>query len=304
MLKKLLLKNSLVKDLTNKKRYLVSSYNYRHNLKQTLERKFTERCGYRPDIDHPTTYNEKLQYLKLYWHDPLAEKCADKAEVRDYVKECGHEDLLVPVIDVYNSTDDIDFEALPDKFILKGTHGSGMCIICREKRTFDENAAVQKMRHWLRTNYAYSSGEWVYAKMQRRIICEQLLEDDNGCLPCDYKIYCFSGVPKCVMVASGRQEGKLCMDFFTPDWDLMKFKRHNPNSDVPPEKPKALGEMLEIAKKLSKPFPHARIDLYYISGKIYFSEITFFPATGMQPFEPFEYDKLFGSWLDIGGIRK
>lgn len=304
MLKKELLKIPLIKALADKERYWKSAFLYRYRYKDTIEKTFEQRCGYKLNLDNPKAYNEKIQYLKIHWHDDLAVRCADKYEVRKYVEQSGYGDCLIPLIGLYKREKDIDFDSLPEKFALKATHGSGMNIICADKRKLDRKSAKKKIRIWLKQNYAYSSGERIYHGVQHRIICEKLLENKDGSAPCDYKIYCFAGVPRCVMVASGRQAGKLCMDFFTPDWRRMPFKRHNPNSEIPPMKPEHLGDMLDMAAKLSAPFPHARIDLYYVNGKIYFGEITFFPATGMQPFDPFEYDLLFGSWLDLEKVKR
>lgn len=269
-----------------------------------IRERFLRKCGYEPDLKDPKTYNEKLQWLKLNWYDPLAEKCADKVEVRAYVAEQGFADSLVPVVGVYTSVSQIKSADLPEKFVLKGTHGSGMVCLCTDRSAFDYKAAMAKCRRWLKVNFYFNTGEWVYKKLKKRVLCEQFLETEDGAPPCDYKIYCFHGEPKCVMVASGRMKGKLCMDFFTPEWERMPFTRHNPNSAVPPEKPAMLEEMLDMARALAKPFPHVRVDLYCVKGKLWFGELTFFPATGMQPFDPFEYDLLFGSWLDLNKVEK
>lgn len=265
----------------------------------TLRRRFIRKCGYEPDFQNPVTYNEKLQWLKLYWRDPLAERCADKIAVREYVAEKGYADALTPLLCVYSSANDIDFSRLPDRFALKGAHGSGMNVLCPDKSKLDCRDALSKCRRWLRVNYYYNTGEWVYRGLPRRILCERFIDTDDGNPPKDYKIYCFSGKPMCVMVASGRNEGRLCMDFFTPEWERMPFTRHNPNSPNAPEKPETLDRMLSMAAALSAPFPHARVDLYSEKGKIWFGEITFFPATGMSPFSPKKYDELFGEWLKL-----
>lgn len=303
-LKKKLLKYPITHTILFWRKYYRSMFDYTFRKEETLRRRFVHKCHYEPDFKNPKTYNEKLQWLKLNWHDPLAEQCADKVEVRRYVAEQGYADSLIPTLAVYSSAKEIDISALPEKFVLKGTHGSGMVCLCRDKASFDMEEALAKCRRWLRLNYSHYSAEWVYKNLQPRILAEQFLETEDGAPPCDYKIYCFHGEPKCVMVASGRMEHTLCMDFFTPEWERMPVKRHNPNSVMPPEKPEMLPEMLEMARKLSKPFPHARVDLYCVKGKLWFGEITFFPATGMQPFEPHEYDLLFGSWLDLSRVEK
>lgn len=303
-LKKKLLQYPLTHTLLFWRKYYRSMFDYTFHKEEALRRRFVQKCHYEPDLKNPRTYNEKLQWLKLNWYDPLAEQCADKVEVRRYVAQQGYEDCLVPLLEVYSSADAIDPAALPDKFVLKGAHGSGMVCLCRDKTAFDFAKAKAECRRWLRLNYSHFSAEWVYKRLRHRIVCEQFLETETGAPPQDYKIYCFHGEPKCVMVASGRMEHELCMDFFTPQWERMPFKRHNPNSAVLPQKPELLEQMLEMARTLSRPFPHARVDLYCVKGHIWFGEITFFPATGMQPFEPFEYDLLFGSWLDLDRVEK
>lgn len=303
-LKKTLLRSPLVQDIVFWRDYYRGMLNYALRREETLRRRFVRKCGYEPDLKQPKTYNEKLQWLKLHWRDPLAEQCADKIEARKYVASLGYDGALIPMLGAYSSAREIDFSALPDSFVLKAAHCSGMVSLCADKARYDIRRARRDCARWLKINYYNYSAEWVYKHMPKRVLAERLLESEDGSLPCDYKIYCFHGEPKCVMVASGRMENSLCMDFFTPQWERMPFKRHNPNSTVPPERPAQLEEMLAMARKLSAPFPHARVDLYSVQGKIYFGEITFFPATGMQPFEPFEYDLLFGSWLDLSRVEK
>lgn len=303
-LKKKLLKYPVTHTILFWRKYYRCMLEHALNKEEALRRRFINKCHYEPDLKNPKTYNEKLQWLKLHWHEPLAEQCADKVEVRRYVAQQGYEKLLIPVLGVFSSVKEIREASLPEQFVLKGTHGSGMVCLCRDKAKFDMKDALAKCNRWLKLNYSHFSGEWVYKHLKHRIIAEQMLQTPDGAPPCDYKIYCFHGTPKCVMVASGRMEKNLCMDFFTPEWEHLPVKRHNPNSDVPPERPGKLDEMLKIASDLSKPFPHARVDLYCIEDDIYFGEITFFPATGMQPFEPFEYDLLFGSWLDLNKVEK
>ena len=303
-LKKTLLKYPFTHTIVFWRDYFSGMIDYTFRKKEALRSRFVRKCKYEPDFEHPRTYNEKLQWLKLHWRDPQAELCADKVEVRRYVAEKGYADALIPQLGVYSSAKEIDFSALPEKFVLKGAHSSGMVSLCRDRSTFDEKSAIAQCRRWFKLNYYYYSGEWVYKKLKKRVIAEQYLETEDGAPPCDYKIYCFHGEPKCVMVASGRMENTLCMDFFTPQWKQFPVKRHNPNSKTPPEKPETLPQMLDMARDLSAPFPHARVDLYSIKGKIWFGEITFFPATGMQPFEPHEYDLLFGSWLDLERVKK
>lgn len=259
---------------------------YRYYAKRTRRKDF--------DIDNPTLFSEKLQWYKLNHHDPLMERVANKYTVRDYLKEIGYGHLLNDLLGVYTSVDDIDFDSLPRQFVLKGTHGSGFNIIVKDKSKLNLRRARMMMKSWLNQHIAWSGREWVYKDMPRHIIAEKYLEDETGELR-DYKFYCFNGRPAFMQLEVGRGTAHNTRNFYDMDWKLMPFGKelpHNPNLDVP--RPKAFDEMKSIAADLCKPFQYVRVDLYQVAGKVYFGELTFFPAGGAPDFVPAEYDEVVG----------
>lgn len=277
---------------------LKNYFSFRNNLETKMRKLFIRNVGYHPNFENPKSFNEKLQWLKLNWHDPLATICADKFTVRNYVKEKGLEHILPKLYGVYEKVSDIDFDNLPNKFVLKASHGSGMTIICRDKSKLNVNIAKKKLKRWLKLNYYYLNGEWVYKDCKPRIICEKLIESEDKRPPKDYKFFCFNGKPEFLFVASDRGIATK-FDFFTCEWEHIPVKQHYPNSEILPEKPKRFAEMLKISEKLAEGFPHVRIDLYNENGKIIFGEMTFFHFSGTQPFEPVKYDFEFGKYIKL-----
>ncbi len=266
-----------------------------------LEIVFPMRVGYDLNLDSPKTYNEKLQWLKLYDHNPLYCKMVDKIEAKKYVTEVlGTDEFIIPTLAVYDSVDEIDFDALPEQFVLKCSHDSGGIVICRDKSNFNKKRAIQMLKRGMDRNYYYQNREWPYKSLKPRIIAEQYMEDESGELK-DYKIFCFNGDPKAMFIASDRfdnnQETKF--DFYDMDFKHLPFTNGHPNSTKEIEKPDGFEKMKELAAKLSQGIPHARVDFYDIKGKIYFGEITFFHWSGMKPFKPIEWDYTFGSWIQL-----
>lgn len=251
------------------------------------------------DLINPKTFNEKLQWLKLNWYDPLASKCADKYEVREIIKKKIGKGYLNELIAVYNSVDEIDISKLPDRFVLKATHGSGYNIICENKLDVDWEEELKKMRVWLKTTYGWSAGEWVYKDIRPRIICEKYLEDESGEL-CDYKIFCFGGEPKFIQVDFNRFTGHK-RNIYDLDWNILKGVeiKYPQDSKHEIKKPEKLGEMLELSTILSKDFPHVRVDFYIVGNKIFFGELTFFHGSGMQKITPKEFEIKMGNWLRL-----
>jgi len=260
--------------------------------------------GYVPDLKNPKSFNEKLQWLKLHWRDPKATQCADKYSVRHYVIEQGYGDILNNLLGVYDNVDDINFDSLPNKFVLKATHGSGMNIICKDKSKLDINNAKKMMMKWLKQNYYYHSFEWVYKDIRPRIVCEEFLEDSEYKDLIDYKFMCFNGEIRCLFICSDRDNiAGLKVDFYDMDWKLMPFYRYYPNSGNKIEKPEGFDRMIEYAKILSRPFPFVRVDFYQVNGKIFFGELTFFPGSGMEYFKPELYDYRFGDWIKLPDVN-
>lgn len=268
--------------------------------KKYLMNKYLSRIGRRLNLVNPKTFNEKIQWLKLYWHNDLAEKCADKYSVREYVREKGLGETLNELIGVYESVYEIKPTELPEQFVLKATHGSGWNIICRDKASLDWDSAFKQMEKWMRKNYYFSSLEWVYKNIKKRIICERYLAGEDGDPPIDYKILCFNGEPKCLFLCTDRfSDTGLKVDFYDLDWNKLPFCRFYPNSDYIAERPEKLDEMIEISRRLAEGFPFVRIDLFAVKDKIFFGEMTFFPGSGLEPFEPEEYDYVLGQWLEL-----
>lgn len=247
------------------------------------------------NLDSPKLFSEKLQWYKLNHRDPLMQRVANKFTVRDYIKGIGYGSLLNDLLGVYTAVNDIDFDTLPNQFVLKGAHGSGFNIIVKDKSLLNRRQAKMMMKTWLHQHIAWSGREWVYKDMPRMIIAEKYLEDETGELR-DYKFYCFNGKPVFMQLEVGRGTDNNTRNFYDMDWNLMPFGKelpHNPNLNVP--KPRMFEEMKKIAADLCKPFQYVRVDLYQVGGKIYFGELTFFPAGGAPDFVPAQYDEMVGN---------
>jgi len=282
-------------------KYLETSYYRRfYNIQKQIEKQFIKRFGRKPNLESPQTFNEKLQWLKLYWRDEKAARCADKLLVRDYVREKNLGNILNELIAVYDDVRQINIDELPQAFVLKTTHGSGWNIICKNKHQIDWEESFLMLEGWMHRNYYYGVGEWVYQNLKPRIICEKYLQGEDGNPPVDYKFLCFDGEPKLLFVCLERfSDSGLKVDFYDMEWNKMPFRRYYPNSDVILKKPEQFDEMVAISRKLAEGFPFVRVDLFVINDRVYFSELTFFPGSGYEPFDPEEYDYLLGSYLTL-----
>lgn len=255
--------------------------------------------GMTVDLNDPKTFSEKQQWYKLNRHSELMEQCADKYTVRQYIKDCGYGHLLNDLLGVYDSVDQIDLDKLPEKFVLKATHGSGFNLIVKEKGAVNWRRQKKMMRSWMRQDIYWSGREWVYKNLAHRIIAEKYLEDSSGGL-LDYKFFCFNGKPSFMQLEVGRYTKDNTRNFYDTEWNLLPFGKDLPhNPDIHIEKPENFEEMKKIAEKLSKPFQFVRVDLYQVQGKVYFGELTFFPAGGAPDFIPGEYDGIIGEMWDI-----
>lgn len=252
------------------------------------------------NLKDPKAYSEKLQWLKLYNHDPLYTTLVDKLNVKEYVAKKIGEEHVIPLIASWDNVEDIDWDSLPNQFVMKVSHDSGGLVICKDKSLLDISAAKKKLKKSLKTNYFLEGREWPYKNVPRKILAEQFIQDEHGELR-DYKWFCFDGVPKMCFIATGRQiKGKeTTFDFFDTDFNHLDFRNGHPNADVLPEKPKGFDRMKELAAILSEGIPHVRVDFYDVNGHIYFGEMTFFHWGGMKPFEPEEWDYKIGSWIHL-----
>lgn len=260
--------------------------------------------GKRLDLKNPVTYSEKLQWLKLYDRRPEYVTMVDKAAVKDYVAGIIGNEYIIPTIGVWEKPEDIDWDTLPNQFVLKCTHDSGGLVICRDKSKLDKKATINKLRKGLKRNYFKIWREWPYKEVPRRIIAEKYIDPtpDLKDLP-DYKFFCFDGEVKALFVATDRQKPgeDVKFDFFDADFNHLPFKQGHEHAAVTPRKPKNFELMKKAAAELSKGLPHARVDLYDVGEKVMFGEITFFHFSGMVPFRPDNWDKVFGDMLILPG---
>jgi len=269
---------------------------YPEMLKAAYERSF----GYPLDLENPKTFNEKLQWLKLYDNGPIKTRLADKYAVREWVAEKIGSEYLVPLLGVWDKFDDIDFDALPDKFVLKANHGSGWNSIVTSKRKFDKRKARILFNDWMKTNYSFRFEhdlELIYKDIAPKIIAEEYLETNSGDLK-DYKILCFNGEPEYILVMTNRFSG-LNVNVFDLYWNKVPFEIGYPPNSNTLQKPDKLPDMIEIAKKLCKGFYHVRIDLYENNGKVYFGEMTFHGGSGYWKINPFKWNEILGQLIEI-----
>ena len=268
-----------------------------------LEKRFRLLTGKDLSLENPRTFNEKIQWIKLNGVTPLMTRLADKYLVREWVADKIGEKALIPLLGVWDSFDEIDFEQLPEKFVLKCNHGSGMNLAVKDRQSLNREEAREKFGRWMATDYAVMRGyfELQYREIPRKIIAEEYIEQLDGGLA-DYKIHVFGGVPKIIQVIGGRDPVTHTAKeaFLDPDWNRILIRRHTYGDyEETPPKPENLGEMLETAKKLGADFSYVRVDLYDISGGVKFGEMTFTPASGFEPWED-EIQERFGSWIRTG----
>lgn len=260
--------------------------------------------GEKLDLENPKTFNHKLQWLKIYDRKPIYTTMVDKYEAKQFVAERIGREYVVENYGVWEKFDDIDFDALPEQFVLKCTHDSGGLVIVRDKSKLDKEAAKHKIEKSLKRNYYWGGREWPYKNVKKRIIAEKYMSDfsdEQGGGITDYKFYCFDGEPEFLYVSKGLEDHSTArISFLTLDWQFAPFKRkdYKPFETLPP-KPQNYEKMLEICKILSKDCPFLRVDLYECSGQIYFSELTFFPCGGVMPFKDKADDEKIGKLLTL-----
>lgn len=261
-----------------------------------LELFFEWKMGYRPDLDNPRTFNEKLQWLKLHDRRPEYSAMVDKAAAKDIAASVIGREHIIPTIGVYNSVSDIPWEDLPEQFVLKCTHDSGGLVICTDKSSLDRKAAEKKLRAGLRHNFYRDYREWPYKAVQPKIICEKYM----GAMK-DYKWFCFDGIPRLMFIASdrGREDTETKFDFYDMEFTHLPFTNGHPNSGDSPDRPECWDRMKGMAASLSKGLKHVRIDLYEVDGRIYFGEYTFYHWAGFKPFSPESWDRTIGDMLKI-----
>lgn len=260
--------------------------------------------GKRLDLKNPKTFNEKLQWLKLYDRNPLYTTLVDKFAVKDWVASKVGIKYVIPTLNVYDSIDEINLAELPKQFVLKTTHyGDSLgVIVCKDKEKFDFANAKSRLQKSMELDYYKAGREWPYKNVIRRIIAEEYKEDQFGELR-DYKFLCFDGVVKAMFVATDRSTGHVCFDYFDKEFNHLNLVQNHPMYGKPIAKPQNYEKMIELAEKLSEGFPHVRVDLYNVNGDIYFGEMTFYHYGGMIKFHPEEWDYTFGSWLQLPNTK-
>jgi len=265
---------------------------------KSVEKLYFDFAGRWPNLVRPRLFSEKQQWLKLNYRDQLMPRCADKWEVRKFIEEKGYVDLLNDVIAVYDDIADFKLEELPDRFVLKATHGSGWNLVCKDKNKINWMPWRFVMKSWLKSNIFWNGREWPYKEMKSRILCEKYLEDESGQLM-DYKFFCFNGEPKFIQANKGRGTKQHAQNFYDLDWCLLPFgKDLKPIPGIEISKPACFQRMINIVKDLSAHFSFVRIDLYEVENRVLFGEFTFFPASGMPDFTPAEYDAFVGDmWI-------
>lgn len=269
--------------------------------KKYLEAMFYYKMGKHLDLENPKTFNEKLQWLKLFDRKPEYTTMVDKYATKKYVADRIGEQYIIPTLGVWERFDDIDFDKLPNQFVMKCTHDSGGLVICRDKSKFNVSEARAKINKSLKSNYFYAGREWPYKNVRPQIIAELYMEDSKTSELRDYKFFCFDGKVKALFIASDRQSSteETKFDFFDENYVHIPVTNGHPNASVLPDKPICFDEMKRLASVLSKGIPHLRVDFYEVEGRVFFGELTFSHWSGFMPFSPEKWDNVFGSWISL-----
>ncbi|WP_349509440.1 ATP-grasp fold amidoligase family protein [Bacteroides fragilis] len=251
------------------------------------------------DLKNPRTFSEKLQWLKLYNRRMEYTRMVDKVEAKKYVSELLGEKYVIPTLGVWDDPDDINFDALPEQFVLKCNHNSGlgMCV-CRDKSRLNISKVKDKLRKGLKQNYYLHGREWPYKNVPRKILAEKFMVDGVSENLTDYKFFCFDGEPFMMYVSKDNAE-HTTTDFFDMEYNRLPIRMKDPNSDCPPEKPEEFEQMCALSKVLSKGIPHLRVDFYCINHQIYVGEMTFYHNSGFGPINPEEWNLKLGSLIKI-----
>lgn len=268
-----------------------------------LKHRFKKEMGYSLNLRSPKTFDEKLQWLKLYNRNPLYTALVDKYAVKQWVAEKIGAEYVIPTLGVWDHFEDIDFSKLPNQFVLKCTHDSGGLVICKDKGLFDISAAHTKLQKSLKKNFYYQSREWPYKNVPPRIIAERYMEDTQDEELRDYKFYTFNGVPKFLLLATNRQSGTcpLSFDYYDMDFNHLPLTNHwHPNNELnPPKKPKNFEKMIHLAHVLAEGIPHVRVDFYDVDGQVYFGEMTFFDQGGFLKLHPESWETEWGDLIKL-----
>lgn len=291
------------------KQFLIRYFNallYRGKLNWIPDKAFIcllylTRMGRFPNLHNPKTYNEKLQWLKLYDRNPAYVPMVDKLKAKELVAQKIGSEYIIPTIRIWDSPQDICFDELPDQFVLKCNHNSGGLVVCRNKNELDQAKAIAKLSRAFRENFFYRCREWPYKNIDKKVFAEVYMEDELTSELRDYKFFVFDGKVKAMYVACERLKPgeEVKFDFFDEAYRHLELRQKHPMAAVPPQKPANFEQMKQLAETLGEGLSHVRIDFYEVNGKIYFGEYTFFHRGGIVPFEPECWDETFGSWLKL-----
>ena len=269
-----------------------------------LKKRFQLLCGYPLNLDDPKTFNEKIQWLKIYNRKSEYTTMVDKYAAKQWVAERIGEEYIIPTLGVWDHFEEIDFESLPDQFVLKCTHDSASVVIVKEKTKMDKLAAKRKLERGLRCQYYRLSREWPYKNVPPRIIAEEYIEDESGKTLVDYKMFCFNGEPKIMMIGKGDPHGAgRTRDFYDLELNLLPFTNRAPNSKDPLSGLPQLKEIISISEQLSADIPYLRVDTYIVNEKIYVGELTFYHNAGFTPFEPEMWDRKLGDLIRLPNME-
>lgn len=296
--------HALLYDRNKIKLVLLSKFSRFYSDEKFLKRIFKLSMGKELNLDNPQTFSEKLQWLKLHNRKPEYTQMVDKYAAKEYVASIIGEKYIIPTLGVWDKFEDIDFDELPNQFVLKTTHGGGNTgvVICKDKRCFDVNKAQRRLNESLKQDIYTTLREWPYKDVKHRILAEEFLSLDNpNSTLADYKFFCFNGEPKYCQVIAGRESGVPTIDWYDRDWNHLPFHepKDYPFSEKGHRRPHCLSEMWNLAAQLSQGLPFLRVDFYEINNTVKFGELTFFPTSGMGGFDPEEWDYTFGSWIKL-----
>ncbi len=274
-----------------------------------IQRSYKKAFGHRCNLKTPTTFNEKIQWLKLHDRNPMYPVLTDKLLVKEIVaKEIGEQYVIPTLFGGFSHFKEIPFESLPNQFVIKCNHDSQSTIICKDKRSFDYQWAKVRIENALKRNYYYSRGkQWGYKDIKPQVFVEEYVRGERGGELDDYKFYMFNGECKTIFYFTNRFGlGGTRMNCYDANWNLLPFTRGHQNTEQPVPKPENLQEMLDLAQRLAALIKNAfvRIDLYSVHGRIFFGEYTFYPGLGYNAFNPVEWDSILGNWIDLNTVKK
>ena len=266
--------------------------------KAYLKLRFRVKLHKKLDLKNPKTFNEKLQWLKLYNRNPEYTKMVDKYEVKNYVADIIGEEYIIPTFGIYDKFEDINFDRLPKQFVIKCTHDSGGIVICRDKDKLNIEEAKNKIEKSLKNNYFYHGREWPYKSVKPRIIIEKYMFDKNFEELKDYKLFTFNGIPKIILVCSERSK-ELKETWFNDKFEKLDLMEGGHGVDSNLNRPRKLKEMIKLSEELSHNIPFVRVDFYEIGDRVYFGEMTFYPASGFEDFNPEKWNDIMGNFITL-----